>query len=150
MPVMPNAYGYDGPRKSVTITRRFTVSPECVFDAWIEPNMATKWLFPANTCSTECKLDARVGGSFMIIRSRGNKQYKTVGKYLEINRPHRLVFNFGMPQFDKDFHAIIVEEKQEKEGSVINLTKKGLHPGYVTSTLNGWGIMFNLLAQAIK
>jgi len=147
---MPIAYKYDGPRTSVSITRRFSVSPECVFDAWIEYETASKWLFPAITSKTECKLDARVGGSYTITRSSGGNQYKSVGKYLEINRPHRLVFTFGMPKFDADFDTIIVEIKQERDGSVLNLTQKGLLPAYETSILNGWGKMFDLLAKVLK
>ena len=71
-------YEYDGPRESASITRRFDAPPERLFDPWIEPETASKWLFTTKTSKTEYELDTRVGGSYTITRRRDAKQYVAV------------------------------------------------------------------------
>jgi uncharacterized protein YndB with AHSA1/START domain len=142
-------YEYDGPRTSVRVKRHFNASPERLFDAYVEPATARKWLFTTKTSKAEYELDTRVGGSYTITRQSAGKQYVAIGKYLEIERPRRLVFTFGMPQFAADFDTIIVEITPDGDGSVMTLTQDGLRPGYEKSTLNGWGKMFDALAKAL-
>ena len=143
-------YTYDGPRKSVSVTRRFAASPQRLFDACIEPETASQWLFTTKTSKTEYDLDPRVGGSYTITRRRGGKKYVAVGKYLKVARPNRLVFTFGMPQFAADFDTIIIEIEADGDGCVLTLTHEGLRPGYEKSTVNGWKKMFDALAKALK
>lgn len=138
-------YNYDGPRTSITVTRRFNAPPERVFDAWTDPEIACKWLFTTKTSKTTYELDVRVGGSYTISRVSNGKTYVAVGKYLEIDRPRRLVFTFGMPQFAADFDTVIVEIEPDGDGCVLTLTQEGLRPGYEKSSINGWGKMLTAL-----
>lgn len=142
-------YEYDGPRESVSVSRRFKASAGQAFDAWVETEIASKWLFNTKTSKTVCELDTRVGGSYKITRTRGGKEYVAVGEYLEICRPTRLVFTFGMPQFAADFDTVTVEIDKQGDSCVVNLTQDGLRPGYGTSTVNGWSKMFDLLEKAL-
>lgn len=138
-------YHYEGPRTSVKISRRFNASPERVFDAWTDPAMASQWLFTTKSSKTTYDLDVRVGGSYTITRISNGKKYVAVGKYVEIDRPRKLVFTFGMPQFAADFDTVIVEIEADGDGCVVTLTQEGLRPGYEKSTVNGWGKMFMAL-----
>ena len=142
-------YEYDGPRESVSISRHFKASPAQVFDAWVKPETASKWLFNTKTSKTICELDARAGGSYTITRTRGGKQYVAVGEYLKVRRPNSLVLTFGMPQFAADFDTVTVEITKDGDGCIVNFTQAGLRPGYETSTVNGWGKMFDLLDKAL-
>ena len=142
-------YNYDGPRESVSLSRHFKAPPTKLFDAWIKPETASKWLFNTKTSKTVCELDAQVGGSYKITRTRGSKEYVAVGEYLEIRRPKRLVFTFGMPQFAADFDTVTVEVKKDGDGCILKLTQSGMRPGYETSTVNGWSKMFDLLERAL-
>src|ERR687890_430268 len=75
----------------IRITRRFEASPERVFDAWIDPQTARKWLFTSPSSETNStEMDARVGGTWKITDRRGGTDYTGVGEYVEIDRPHRL------------------------------------------------------------
>ena len=143
-------YEYDGPRESASVSRRFGAPATRVFDAWIEPETASKWWFTTKTSESVCELDPRVGGSYKVTRTRGGKQYVAIGEYIEVQRPRRLVFTFGMPQFAADFDTVTVEIENDKDGCKVNLTQDGLRPGYATSTVNGWNKMFDLLDAALK
>jgi uncharacterized protein YndB with AHSA1/START domain len=132
-------YNYDGPRTSAKVTRRFETPPERIFDAWTDPEIACKWLFTNISSTTTYELDVREGGPYTITRVANRKAYVAAGKYLEIDRPRRLVFTFGMPQFAADFDTVIVELEPNGDGSLLTVTQEGLRPGYETSTLNGWG-----------
>jgi uncharacterized protein YndB with AHSA1/START domain len=142
-------YTYDRPRTSVTVKRRFNASAERVFDAWVDLEFACKWLFTNKSSTTTYGLDVRVGGKYVITRLSRGKKYLAVDEYLEIERPRRLVFTFGMPQFAADFDTVIIEIEPDGDDCWLTLTQQGLRPGYETSTRSGWGKMFDELATAV-
>jgi len=48
----------------VCVTRRFAESPERIFEAWLDPKKAYKFLFATETDQmVRAEIDARVGGS---------------------------------------------------------------------------------------
>jgi hypothetical protein len=73
-----------------------------------------------------------------------------VGKYLEVDRSHRLVFTFGMPQFAADFDTVSVVIEPDGDGCSLTLTQDGLRPGYEKFTVSGWGKMFDALTKALS
>ena len=49
----------------LTVTRRFDQPPEKVFDAWLNPDVARRFLFTtADSQVVVCEIDGRVGGRF--------------------------------------------------------------------------------------
>ncbi|MDQ3692084.1 MAG: SRPBCC domain-containing protein [Chloroflexota bacterium] len=90
----------DDADRFLQLTRRFDVAPERVFDAWLDPDTARKWLFAVPALERyHIEAEARVGGRWTITARRGGIDYTALGEYLEIDRPRRLVFTFAMPQF---------------------------------------------------
>ena len=113
--------------KQVLVERRFQISsPERVFDAWVDPGLTGRWMFNAaitghrNQELVDVRIEPRVGGSFsFVIRGNGHViDYS--GRYLHMNRPHRLVFTWGLaghPQEDR----VIVDVVPAGTGSDLTL-----------------------------
>jgi uncharacterized protein YndB with AHSA1/START domain len=136
---------------SVRLVRHFDASPERVFDAWIDPETSSKWLFTMPTSeSHSAEIDARVGGKYTITDRREGNDYTAVGEYLEISRPNRLVFTFGMPQFSPEFDRITVEIVPDGSGCQLTLIQEDLRKGYEKSTKRGWSKMMDQLAVALR
>ncbi|MFI5457492.1 MAG: SRPBCC domain-containing protein [Isosphaerales bacterium] len=133
------------------ITRRFDASPERVFDAWIDPQTARKWLFGSLESHPDrrVEIDARVGGSWLMTNRWEGQELEGIGEYLEIDRPRRLAFTFAIPQFGPHFDRIVVEIVTDGTGCVLTLTHELLPPDYHSATESGWGKMFDLLAATL-
>lgn len=132
------------------IKRHYRASPERVFDAWLDPKLAGRWLFTTPESEAhKTEIDARVGGKWTITDRRGGTDYTAIGEYLEIDRPRSIVFTFGMPQFSDGFDKVIVEIAPDGDGSILTLTQIGLPPGSEKPLMEGWGKMFDALETAL-
>jgi uncharacterized protein YndB with AHSA1/START domain len=95
--------------EALRLTHRFDAAPERVFDAWTDPRLAAGWLFTTPTSEAHtAEIDLRVGGRWEIVDRRDGASYRAIGEYLEIERPRRLAFTFGMPQFSDGFSKVTV------------------------------------------
>jgi len=103
---------------TVTVTHHFTASPERVFDAWLDPQTAGKWLFATPTGQmVRVEIDARVGGRFVIVDRRNGEDVEHTGEYLEIDRPRRLVFTFGVPKYSPLFTTVTIDIEPTPSGN---------------------------------
>ena len=135
---------------TLRMSRRFDASPERVFDAWLDPAIAAKWLFTTpGSESHSTEIDARVGGAWTIVDRRDGVDYRALGEYLQIDRPRRLVFTFGMPQFSDSLNRVTVELTPDGQGAFLTLTQEGLPPEHIPATETGWSAMFEALAAAL-
>lgn len=124
---------------TVTVTHRFSASPERVFDAWLNPGTAGKWLFATPTGHmVRVEIDARVGGRFVFTDRRDGEDIDHVGEYLEIDRPHRLVFTFAVPKFSTVYTRVSVQIQALDNGCELTLTHEGILPEYADRTESGW------------
>jgi uncharacterized protein YndB with AHSA1/START domain len=123
----------------IVITRKFDFPMERVFDAWLDPAKASKFLFKTPTGElVRVDIDARVGGSFHITRRDGD-DVDHVGTYLEIDRPRRLVFTFGVPKFSAQMTRVSIDLKPLATGCELTLTHEGVLPEWLEPTRGGWG-----------
>jgi uncharacterized protein YndB with AHSA1/START domain len=81
-------------KSHVEVERHFTASPEEVFDAWLDPASLSRWMFgpPRDEDTVRLTVDPRVGGEFAFVVRRQGQQVTHVGRYLQLNRPRRLLF----------------------------------------------------------
>lgn len=134
------------------VTRKFPQSAERVFDAWLDPKIASKFLFttPESTM-VKAEIDAQVGGKFVFVDRRESGEFKGdiehVGEYFEIDRPRKLVFSFGVPQFDPRMTKVTIEIVPAGSGCELTLTHEGVPPEWAEKTQEGWT---KILAAAEK
>jgi uncharacterized protein YndB with AHSA1/START domain len=139
---------------NVRVTRHFNAGPERVFDAWLTPDMLSQWMFGPNIREEEVlhlTVDARVGGSFSFLVRRQGEEIDHIGEYLEISRPRRLVFTWGIRQDTTDFSRVIIEIVPLETGSELILSHE-LHPDwadYAGRTEAGWTKMLDALGKAL-
>jgi len=69
---------------------------EQVFDAWLDPKLMSKFMSACTPGHPESDVenDPREGGKFTIIMHHEDQELPHTGVYLEIRRPHRLVFTW--------------------------------------------------------
>ncbi|HTF53996.1 MAG TPA: SRPBCC domain-containing protein [Pseudonocardia sp.] len=78
----------------VRVERVLPASPEAVFDAWTSPASLRAWMSPDPLSVSEAECDARVGGAFRIVMIDDAGAIEHTGRYLELDRPHRLAFTW--------------------------------------------------------
>lgn len=126
-------------RLTVTVKRCFKASPERAFDAWLDAAKARQFLFsqgPHNVVHAE--IDARVGGSFLFVARRGDKDIDHMGEYLEIDRPRRLVFSLLVPAFSANKNRVAIEIVPLQSGCKLTLTHEGVATSFEQAIFEGW------------
>ena len=135
----------------IRITRHFDFPPERVFDAWIDPATAGRWLFTdAKGTITRCEIDARVGGRFLIVDRRGVGDVDHVGEYLEIDRPRRLVFTFAVPRYSPQETKVTLDIVPSENGCELTLTHENVLPEWAEQTRQGWGMILDALGESLN
>jgi uncharacterized protein YndB with AHSA1/START domain len=135
----------------VRVTHRFKASPERVFDAFFDVNLAKAFLFATPTGEmVRAEIDPRVGGRFVFVDRRPEQgDVEHVGTWLEIDRPRRLVFEFAVPQYEPTKTVVTIEIAPDGDGAALTLTHDGVFEAYVTQTQHGWGMILSNLETAL-
>lgn len=106
----------------VRASHTYRASVERVFDAWLDPVVAERFLFATpEGRRTRVEIDPRVGGRFRIDEERGKELAMHLGEYLEIDRPRRLVFTFATDPEEAP-SRVTIEVTPKNSGSEAVLT----------------------------
>ena len=110
---------------------------------------AGQWLFATPTGQmTRVEIDPRPGGKFTIVR-RDGEEFEHVGEYLEIERPRRLVFTFGVPRLSPEFTRVAIEISRTGSGCELTLIQKDVLPDYAERNDKGWTMILDSLGRAL-
>jgi uncharacterized protein YndB with AHSA1/START domain len=135
----------------VRVTHRFSAAAERVFDAWLDPDRARRFLFATSTGEiVRAEIDPRVGGRFNFTDRRDGEDVEHTGEYLEIDRPRRLVFTFAVSGFEDYPTRVTIEIVPLERGCELTLTHEGVLPEYAERTNQGWATILEGLAKAIE
>jgi uncharacterized protein YndB with AHSA1/START domain len=138
------------PGVTLQVKRHFSASAERVFDAWLDPERARKFLFATPSGQMiRVEIDPRVGGAFCFVRREGDDIEHT-GEYLEIDRPRRLVFTFSVPKFSTLSTKVIIDIVPQGTGCELTLTHEGVLPDWAKPTESGWADILATLAKLIE
>ena len=137
---------------TLRVDRRFDVPAERVFDAWLDPESARKWLFTAPGGQiTRCEIDARAGGQFVIVDHRGDESVEHVGEYIEIRRPTRLVFTFAVPKYSPQITRVTIDiAVSSSAGCELTLTHEDVLLEWARQTEEGWKMILDNLERTLK
>jgi uncharacterized protein YndB with AHSA1/START domain len=137
------------PHVEVRITQRYGAPADSVFDAWIDPAIAGKWLFAtAWRPMSRVEIDARPGGSFRFVDRRDRTEY--TGEYVEIIPPRRLVFRLFMENSPRVVTRVTSEIVPLKTGCELRLVHENVPPGYASRTEGRWTGMLYGLGETLK
>jgi uncharacterized protein YndB with AHSA1/START domain len=139
------------PGMRLSVSHRFSASAVRVFDAWLDPERAGRWLFATPEGEmVRVEIDARVGGQFVFADRRAGEDVEHVGQYMEIDRPRRLVFTFGVPKYSPDMTRVTVEIDARADGCELTLTHEGVPEAWMEQTRDGWGMILGALDDRLE
>jgi uncharacterized protein YndB with AHSA1/START domain len=105
--------------------------PERVFEFFVEPEAIARWMGDAPD------LDARVGGGFAL----DVKGARVRGRYLELERPHRLVWSWGYDGSDRlppGASTVEVRLVATGGGTRVELEHRDLPETELAGHVSGW------------
>ncbi|NGP87091.1 SRPBCC family protein [Fodinibius halophilus] len=138
----------------LTVTKRFNVPAENVFDAWLDPEIISQWMFGPELRDEEIiklETDPREGGPFSFVVRRGDDVLNHLGKYLEIDRPHRLVFTWGVESESAEESEVTIDIESTETSCQLTLVHE-LDPKweeYACRTKEGWSTMLEKLKEIV-
>ena len=135
---------------AISVTKTFTASPERVFDAWLDPAMVDDWFAPGLGRMTRVDIDPRPGGAFYLDQQRDRGIAKHWGQYLEITRPHRLVFTWCVEGVDSE-DTVSIDVTANGTGCSVTVTHRidAAFERYADLTRQGWTLMLDGMAKGL-
>lgn len=108
---------------SVRLSRQISAPPKRIFDAWLNPDEARTFLFAGRIGDAiRSEVLACVGGGFRIVHHQDGADVEYLGEYLQIDRPHRLVFSLFVEKYAQRDDRVVLELAPVAEQSLLVLT----------------------------
>jgi len=133
------------PHVEVRVRQCFNAPAERVFNAWVDPATAGKWLFAtALRPMSSVAIDARAGGSFRLAERLDGKGAVHTGRYVEIVKPRRLVLAISGGERSQGTR-VSVEFVPLPTGCELTLVQESVLPGDAAHTEGRWsGMLYGL------
>jgi uncharacterized protein YndB with AHSA1/START domain len=135
----------------IRVSRRLSVPAERAFDAWLDPAVASQWLFatPGGQI-VRCDIDARPGGAFVITDRRDGEDVEHLGTFVEIDRPRRLNFAFGVPKYSGEKSTVDVTVAADEAGTDVTIEACGVPAEWRQQTEQGWRDLLGRLEEVLR
>jgi uncharacterized protein YndB with AHSA1/START domain len=131
---------------SIRIVRRFDAPVERVFEAWLAPDIARRWLFAtAARPMAHVDIDRRVAGSFRFTDHCDGRSRDHSGNYLEIVPHRRLAFTLRTDDAPHVFTRVSGDIAALKRGCTVTLAHTNVPVRRAIYTRQRWtGILYGL------
>ncbi|OCJ18494.1 ATPase [Rhizobium sp. AC44/96] len=108
---------------TLNVAHTYAASPCAVYDAWLNPQIAKRFLFASDEGRViRVDINPRVGGHFLVVDRRPTGDAVHYGVFLELRRPRRMVFSFSAAEHDHNADKIQIDIEQLAEGSRLTLS----------------------------
>lgn len=142
----------DAQTRTIRVTHRFAAKAERVYDAFLDPEKAAKFLFATPTGQiVRCDIDARVGGAFSIVDRRNGEDVTHAGTYVELDRPRRIVFTFLVEKYSSESTKVTIDIRPLQRGCELTLTHEipAEFAAFEDRTRSGWTSILDVAAQLL-
>lgn len=136
----------------VRVTHHFDASAERVYDAFLDPDRASKFMFATATGQiVRCHIDAQVGGIFTIVDRRNGEDVAHTGMYLTLERPHRIVFSLAVEKYSSRSGIVTLEITRLRKGCEVTLTHemKAERKSFRNRAREGWISILDVAAELL-
>ncbi len=151
----------------IIIERIFDAPRELVWKMWTEPEHFKRWWGPRNFTCPVFEMDVRVGGKyFWCMSSPEFGDGYSIGEYLEVIPPEKLVFSisfadkdrnivspviYGFPEGSPDVSSMIVELEDLGGKTKMRLTDFGDIVGEMRDmSIAGWHESFDKMSEVLQ
>lgn len=138
----------------IEIVKNFTATPDKVFEAWLDPEMLSRWMFGQEVRDEEIislKNEPINGGTFSYSVRRDGQVLDHRGTYRIVERPKRLVFTWGEDTEAGDESVVSIDFESTQEGCRLTLIHR-MGPKwkeYKKRTKEGWSFMLDKLKEIL-
>jgi uncharacterized protein YndB with AHSA1/START domain len=136
--------------QAVRLQHHFNVTRERVYDAFLDPEKAGKFLFATPTGEmVRVEMTSEVGGTFLFVERRDGEDFEHFGKFMELERPSRLVFDFQVPKAGPQWTRVSIDIVELAEGCELTLTHDGVPPDVAERAACGWQKILQTLERLL-
>jgi uncharacterized protein YndB with AHSA1/START domain len=108
---------------AVRVEKRFRHPRERVFDAFLDSARVGEWLFATpGGVMEKTEHDPSPGGTFAILERRGGELARHFGRFVEIERPERVVFDFRVDEAPDEPTRVTVTFAADGDGCRVVLS----------------------------
>ena len=113
--------------RTIVITRTFDAPARMVFEAWTNADLVKRWWAPKclGVSVVSCTAEVRPGGRYRyVLRHRTGDEVVFSGKYLEIDRPTRLVYTQVYEPIPEAGEAVVTITFEERDGKTTMVSRQ--------------------------
>ena len=144
----------------VRVAHRYAAPAERVFDAWLNPAQACRFLFATRTGNImRCQIDAKVGGGFTVTDRRpyadGDESVFDAehrGTFVEIVRPQRRVFDVSVEPYGHSTRVTLEFQAMGPSACEVVVSEdvgEGEDPAFEAQRRKGWATMLATLEREL-
>lgn len=150
--------------KELTLTRIYDAPREKVWEYWTNPELIQKWWGPKGVSNPTCIWEAKPEGEIHIVMLAGEElgslkgqEWPMTGKFVEVQKPERLVFTANAIQDEKAIlehrTTVSLTEQDGKTHVTVHIQVTMTTPeaeGPLKGMEQGWNEQLDKLGCALK
>jgi uncharacterized protein YndB with AHSA1/START domain len=137
----------------VKAVHRYNVNAEAVYDTLLDPAKAKTFMFATPVGKMiRAEIDPKVGGGFLFVDRRPEGDAAHYGKYLKLERPKEMAFEFAVQKDAPNSDLVTIEIVSLPKGCEVTLTHE-MNADFEhlkDRVLQGWDGILDGLGEALR